>query len=124
LKRRYQSSHLAHHSQDAVHDVRRLTPGRGPVDKPVSLAEYFRNSLIVSTVATVLSVAIALFAAYPLARLRFRGGRVFSVVVLSTQMFPGILFLLPLFLLYRQIQRGSLRRWCRGSTVMMPWRAG
>ncbi len=70
----------------------------------VSLAEYFRNSLIVSTAATVLSVTIALFAAYPLARLRFRGGRTFSVVVLSTQMFPGILFLLPLFLLYRQIQ--------------------
>jgi multiple sugar transport system permease protein len=70
----------------------------------VSLAVYFRNSLIVSTVATVLAVTIALFAAYPLARLRFRGGRTFSIVVLSTQMFPGILFLLPLFLLYRQIQ--------------------
>jgi multiple sugar transport system permease protein len=73
----------------------------------VSLAEYFRNSLIVSTVATVLAVTIAIFAAYPLARLRFRGGRAFSIVVLSTQMFPGILFLLPLFLLYRQIQTAT-----------------
>ncbi|NIJ04308.1 carbohydrate ABC transporter permease [Frigoribacterium faeni] len=71
----------------------------------VPLASYFKNSLIVTVSATILSVAMAVLAAYSLARLRFRGQRSFSLVVLSTQMFPGILFLLPLFLIFVQIQR-------------------
>ncbi|KQO82370.1 MULTISPECIES: carbohydrate ABC transporter permease [unclassified Frigoribacterium] len=71
----------------------------------VPLATYFKNSLIVTVSATILSVAMAVLAAYALARLRFRGQRSFSLVVLSTQMFPGILFLLPLFLIFVQIQR-------------------
>lgn len=71
----------------------------------VPLATYFKNSLIVTVSATILSVAMAVLAAYALARMRFRGQRSFSLVVLSTQMFPGILFLLPLFLIFVQIQR-------------------
>jgi multiple sugar transport system permease protein len=69
----------------------------------VPLARYFENSVIVCTSAAALSVLIATFAAYAVSRYRFRGKRVFTVVVLSTQMFPGILFLLPLFLLYVSI---------------------
>ncbi|MGW3625970.1 carbohydrate ABC transporter permease [Streptomyces sp. NPDC000880] len=69
----------------------------------VPLARYFLNSLIVAGAATVLSVAIAVFAAYAVSRYRFRGRRVFTVTVLSTQMFPGILFLLPLFLIFVNI---------------------
>lgn len=70
----------------------------------IPLARYFLNSLVVSLAATALSLTIAVFAAYALARMSFRGSRPFSMVVLSTQMFPGILFLLPLFLLFVQIQ--------------------
>ncbi|TQK50622.1 carbohydrate ABC transporter membrane protein 2 (CUT1 family) [Streptomyces sp. SLBN-118] len=66
----------------------------------VPLARYFLNSLIVAGAATMLSVVIAVFAAYAVSRYRFRGKRVFTVTVLSTQMFPGILFLLPLFLIF------------------------
>lgn len=73
--------------------------------RTVPLAKYFTNSLIVTSVSTLLSVTIAILAAYAMARLRFRGSRVFSLVVLSTQMFPGILFLLPLFLIFTQVQR-------------------
>ncbi|MEU6933435.1 carbohydrate ABC transporter permease [Streptomyces sp. NPDC046385] len=69
----------------------------------VPLADYFMNSLAVASAATVLSVAVAILAAYALSRYDFRGKRVFAVTVLSTQMFPGILFLLPLFLLYVNI---------------------
>ncbi|MFJ9210111.1 carbohydrate ABC transporter permease [Streptomyces sp. L-9-10] len=71
--------------------------------KTVPLAKYFVNSLIVAGSATVLSVVIAVFAAYAVSRYRFRGKRVFTVTVLSTQMFPGILFLLPLFLIFVNI---------------------
>ncbi|MFD5897000.1 MULTISPECIES: carbohydrate ABC transporter permease [unclassified Streptomyces] len=69
----------------------------------VPLAHYFVNSLIVAGAATVLSVTIAVFSAYAVSRYRFKGKRVFTVTVLSTQMFPGILFLLPLFLIFVNI---------------------
>lgn len=69
----------------------------------VPLADYFVNSLIVAGAATVCSVTVAVFAAYAVSRYSFRGKRVFTVTVLSTQMFPGILFLLPLFLIYVNI---------------------
>ncbi|QBI56284.1 carbohydrate ABC transporter permease [Streptomonospora litoralis] len=68
----------------------------------IPLARYLTNSLVVTITATVLALIISVLAAYPLARLRFRGKRVFSMTVLSTQMFPGILFLLPLFLIFVQ----------------------
>ncbi|WP_187282814.1 carbohydrate ABC transporter permease [Streptomyces sp. MS191] len=71
--------------------------------RTVPLADYFVNSLIVAGAATVCSVVIAVFAAYAVSRYSFRGKRVFTVTVLSTQMFPGILFLLPLFLIYVNI---------------------
>ncbi|WP_345751728.1 carbohydrate ABC transporter permease [Microbacterium rhizophilus] len=71
----------------------------------VPLAHYFTNSLIVTVFATACSVILAILAAYALSRFRFPGARAFSLVVLSTQMFPGILFLLPLYLIFTQIQR-------------------
>jgi multiple sugar transport system permease protein len=69
----------------------------------VPLAHYFMNSLIVSVSATLLSVAVAIFAAYGVSRYRFAGRKLFTVTVLSTQMFPGILFLLPLFIIFVNI---------------------
>ncbi|MFJ8692485.1 carbohydrate ABC transporter permease [Streptomyces roseolilacinus] len=71
--------------------------------KTVPLAKYFVNSLVVAGAATVCSVVVAVFAAYAVSRYRFRGKRLFTVSVLSTQMFPGILFLLPLFLMFVHI---------------------
>ena len=68
--------------------------------RTIPLAQYFVNSIIVSTLASVASVVVALFAAYALSRYRFRGRQAFSIVVLSTQMFPGILFLLPLYVIF------------------------
>lgn len=69
----------------------------------VPLAHYFMNSLIVSGSSMACSVVVAIFAAYAVSRYRFRGRRVFTITVLSTQMFPGILFLLPLFLIFVNI---------------------
>lgn len=71
----------------------------------VPLGKYFANSMIVTISATILSVSIAILAAYALSRFDFRGARSFRLIVLSTQMFPGILFLLPLFLIFTQLER-------------------
>ncbi|MER7769231.1 carbohydrate ABC transporter permease [Kitasatospora sp. NPDC096140] len=66
----------------------------------VPLGRYLVNSLIVAGGSTVCSVLVAVLAGYAVSRYRFRGRRLFTVTVLSTQMFPGILFLLPLFLIF------------------------
>jgi len=71
----------------------------------VPLARYFVNSLIVSSAATLASLAIAVFASYAVSRYRFRGRTAFTTTVLSTQMFPGVLFLLPLFIIFVNIEQ-------------------
>ncbi|MEN2737187.1 carbohydrate ABC transporter permease [Microbacterium sp. X-17] len=71
----------------------------------VPLASYFINSVIVASAATILSLIIAVFAAYAVSRYRFKGRGVFTTTVLSTQMFPGVLFLLPLFLIFVNINQ-------------------
>ena len=77
----------------------------------VPLGRYFVNSLIVSVSRDgAARWSIAVFAAYAVSRYRFRGRRVFTVTVLSTQMFPGILFLLPLFLIFVNIGNAHRHR--------------
>lgn len=71
----------------------------------VPLANYFLNSVIVASTATILSVTIAIFAAFAVSRYRFRGRSAFTTTILSTQMFPGVLFLLPLFLIFVNINQ-------------------
>jgi multiple sugar transport system permease protein len=71
----------------------------------IPLARYFLNSLLISLGATAISVFVAILAAYAISRYRFSGRGVFSLIVLSTQMFPGILFLLPLFVIYVNLER-------------------
>lgn len=71
----------------------------------VPLARYFVNSLVVSSAATLASLSIAVFASYAVSRYRFRGRSTFTTTVLSTQMFPGVLFLLPLFIIFVNIEQ-------------------
>jgi multiple sugar transport system permease protein len=71
----------------------------------IPLASYFVNSVIVSTSASVISVIIAIFASYAVSRYKFRGRNTFTTTILSTQMFPGVLFLLPLYLIFINISQ-------------------
>lgn len=73
--------------------------------RTVPLARYFVNSLIVSVFATALSVLVAILAAYAISRYRFTGRNPLSLLILATQMFPGILFLLPLFVIFVNIEQ-------------------
>ena len=71
----------------------------------VPLARYFINSVIVCVSATAISVMLAILAAYAISRYRFTGRNPFRLLILSTQMFPGILFLLPLFIIFVNIDQ-------------------
>ncbi|WP_028986791.1 carbohydrate ABC transporter permease [Thermicanus aegyptius] len=64
---------------------------------------YFKNSLIISGLATVFATLFAMFAGYALARFRFRGSGIFSMGITATQMIPGMMFLLPIYLLYLKV---------------------
>jgi multiple sugar transport system permease protein len=54
------------------------------------------NSVLVSVLATAISIAIAVLAAYSLARLRFRGAASFGTAVFITYLVPTTLLFLPL----------------------------
>lgn len=71
----------------------------------IDLARYLVNSTIVSLAVTVIGLFIGVLAAYAICRYRFVGKRTLLYSILVTQTFPGILFLLPLFVLYVSLQR-------------------
>ncbi|MBA2175041.1 carbohydrate ABC transporter permease [Halobacillus locisalis] len=64
---------------------------------------YLWNSLVVATVTTVYTVFVAAFAAYAIARLRFRGKAIILGVVLSVSMFPQIATISPIYIFLRNI---------------------
>ena len=64
----------------------------------VDFGRYFVNSLLVCTVAALLATLFASGAGYALARYDSRGLRAYGVVVIATQLIPGALFLLPVYL--------------------------
>lgn len=69
----------------------------------VPLIKYIKNSAIVVGVSTLLSVLISVFTGYVMQRFRFRGRGAFGNLLIFAQMLPGILFLLPLYLLFSLI---------------------
>lgn len=68
------------------------------LDSAVALGRGFANSLIVATSTTAIALAIGAPAAYALARLRMPGSGPILLLVLATQMFPGIVIAIPLFI--------------------------
>ena len=65
---------------------------------------YFRNSVIVAVGATILTLLIAIFAAYVLSRFaRSTLSRTLTSALLLSQMIPGVLLLVPLYLMMRTL---------------------
>ena len=66
--------------------------------KTIDFERFFLNSLIICSAAAVLATAFASSAGYALARFKFKGSRPLSLTVIGTQLIPGSMFLLPLFM--------------------------
>jgi multiple sugar transport system permease protein len=62
---------------------------------------YFWNSLYVSILSTILGVVVAVPAAYAFSRFRFPGRQALFFSVLLRNMFPAVVFLMPLFLMMK-----------------------
>lgn len=69
----------------------------------IDLGLYLRNSLIYAILLTVLVVFCSLLAAYAFARLRWRGRNLVFAIFLSALMIPGIMTLLPNFVLIHDL---------------------
>lgn len=86
-------------AEPTLENYTRLLDPRDSVGR--DFLRYFWNSLVVSTLTTVLAVAVAVPAAYAFSRFRFPGRTVLFFAVLLRNMFPAVIFLVPLFILMR-----------------------
>ncbi len=68
-----------------------------------SYLRFFSNSVLISAVSTVLTVIAAAFAGYALSRYRNKPITAYSRVLLMVQMFPIIMALIPLFVIFRTL---------------------
>jgi multiple sugar transport system permease protein len=66
----------------------------------IDFERYLANSIIICLGAAALATAFASSAGYALARFKFRGSRAYGLTVIGTQLIPGSLFLLPVFLAF------------------------
>jgi trehalose/maltose transport system permease protein len=78
-----------------------LTQGSFPLN--------FLNSIIVASVVVLISLLMAVTAAYALARVKFRGRGIILLIILSVSMFPQIAVLAGLFELIRYVHIGGFQ---------------
>lgn len=75
-----------------------------PTNRPelyINSAVYFKNSLLIASATTLLTLALAIPAAYALSRFKFRGQSAFFLFLLVAQMLPSVLLVIPLFVLFK-----------------------
>lgn len=70
----------------------------------VNLATGLLNSLIISGIASVIAVILAVGAAYVLTRFKFRGRLPYLYSLIGLQTVPSVMLLLPLFMLFVSFQ--------------------
>jgi multiple sugar transport system permease protein len=73
--------------------------------RTVDLGTYLRNSILIAVLTGVFASVLALGAGYVVARFRFRFRNAFRVSLLATNTVPGVLLLLPLFVIYVIVQQ-------------------
>lgn len=64
---------------------------------------YLKNSLIIATATTFLTLVLAVPAAYAVSRFRFRGRSGFLLFLLVAQMLPSVLLVIPLFVMFKYL---------------------
>ncbi len=82
--------------------------GKHDLSSETSYANYpylhwYKNSLMISSIAAILQVTVATLAAYAFSRIAFKGRRLSLGGLLVLQMFPQILSFIALFLIMQKI---------------------
>jgi ABC-type glycerol-3-phosphate transport system permease component len=69
-----------------------------------NFGRYVINSLVVSSLSTVLTVVISGIAGYTLSRFRFRGRALLLLLVLATQLLPFVVLITPIYIAFSQLK--------------------
>ena len=65
---------------------------------------YFLNSFKIASFVTLLSVSCSIFGAYGLSRFNIKGKNIIIMSVFSTQMFPYVLLIIPIYIIIYSIR--------------------
>ncbi|MEC0169255.1 carbohydrate ABC transporter permease [Paenibacillus graminis] len=68
-----------------------------------SFSQYFLNSVLVSVMSVVVITLLSVMNGYAMSRFKFKGKSAFMLILLATQMMPVILFVIPLFLIFKNL---------------------
>lgn len=74
-----------------------------PTSNPIGFLDLAKNSLILATVSSVISIGIGVTAAYAFSRLQFRGRQLLMLGILAVLMLPPVVAIVPLFVQFNQI---------------------
>ena len=69
----------------------------------LSIPRYFLNSMILAVFGVILPVILCSMAAFPLARMDFRGKQAVFLVIMGTMMIPGEVTMIPTYLIINRI---------------------
>lgn len=69
----------------------------------MNVPRWLLNSSMVATIVTVTNLLFASMAGYALARIPFPGSNLLFLAILGTMMVPGIVLLIPRFIIYRML---------------------
>ncbi|MDQ3411107.1 MAG: carbohydrate ABC transporter permease [Chloroflexota bacterium] len=67
------------------------------------IEQWIWNSTLLSLMATLICVVLAVLGAYTLSSMRWRGRGAFAIFLLMTQMLPEALIIVPIFKIYRDL---------------------
>lgn len=68
-----------------------------------NIGRWILNSTILSTLVTAICVVMAIFGAYVLSMMRWRGRAAFAIFLLMTQMLPEALIIVPIYKIYTDL---------------------
>ena len=68
---------------------------------PVGL--WLWNSFVVASGSTIMALAVGVSGAYGLSRFRYRGKRSLALVILTTQMMPPLVLIIPIYAIFIQL---------------------
>lgn len=68
-----------------------------------SLLTFTKNSVYVAVLSTLISTIISMLCAYAIAFYYFRGRKLLNTAMMGLQVFPGVVTIIPLFILFRQL---------------------
>jgi ABC-type glycerol-3-phosphate transport system permease component len=70
----------------------------------VPFATLFQNTLVITVLTTLGTLLSSALVAYAFARMQFRGRDRLFILVLSTMMLPGLVLMIPTYILYAKLQ--------------------